>query len=159
MDNKPIMIDGIDVSGCENLSRVLHNCQKKGIYDKSFIPCKCKKNCEYKQLQRSIKENNVLKQQMDLLKLANNTLEIGNNVGIEIAKEVSIYKDVLKNVLKKAESIEKCLVPLNKGNLRELKTMDDLNCAMALQKEKTIEEMRSKAIEIQTMIKEVIREQ
>ncbi len=69
MNNKPIIIDGVDVSECESFSKVQtqvaveYNCVQKYL----IRPCNINPNCYYKQLQQEKIENKQLKEDLTAL--------------------------------------------------------------------------------------------
>lgn len=72
-----IIINDVDVSGCEYLTRVLHNCKIQGVYSTSNTPCECNPVCHYKRWQQEKQENEILneKLQIAMRKNANKTIE------------------------------------------------------------------------------------
>ena len=55
-DNKPIIIDGVDVSECEVLTKTRHCKAQMSIMGTDTNKCKCFPNCYYKQLKRKEQE-------------------------------------------------------------------------------------------------------
>ena len=84
MTDKQIIIDGCDVSGCENYGETMaktHNCT---LYDEYLRPCKGT-DCYYKQLKRKEQECEELKEQLTILN--------GEDVVVEITvKQFEEYK-------------------------------------------------------------------
>ena len=85
---KEIYINDVDVSGCEKLTRVLHNCKSKQVYDKVYEPCACKNNCEYKQLQRA---KEIIERQEESCRIWHETLE--RNHFMKDSKVVQLEKE------------------------------------------------------------------
>lgn len=106
---KEIYINDVDVSECEKLTRVLHNCKSKQVYDKVYEPCACKNNCEYKQLKRTEKEIEELKEDYtelfqrhddafkDFNNLKQENLTISYNLGLKEG-ECAKYKAALEEI-------------------------------------------------------------
>ena len=64
MTDKQIIIDGVDVSGCENYGETMvktHNCT---LYDEYLRPCKGT-NCYYKKWQRKEQECERTKERLE----------------------------------------------------------------------------------------------
>ena len=61
-ENKSIIIDGVDVNGCEFLIKTLHCKAQMSIMGTDTNKCKCFPNCYFKQLQRKEQEYEELRQ-------------------------------------------------------------------------------------------------
>lgn len=68
MTNKQIIIDGVDVSGCEVLTKTEHCKAQMPIMGTDTNKCKCFPNCYYKQLKRKEQECERLKAENEELK-------------------------------------------------------------------------------------------
>lgn len=122
MTDKPIMIDGVDVSGCSYAILPKSQCpQKAMLYAKevSCIACKenntklnfCKNNhnCNYKQLQRKTAECEELKARVETLRVENSRLtgevcDIRNYAG-SLQNKLQIATGVLKEIYDQADEI------------------------------------------------------
>lgn len=60
-DKEQIIINGVDVSGCEFLTKTVHCKAQMSIMGTDTNKCRCFPNCYYKQLQRRIAECEELK--------------------------------------------------------------------------------------------------
>lgn len=66
MTDKPIIIDGVDVSGCENALQGKHTILCAGSEDRAL--CDANKNCLYKKYKRKEQECEELKQTLAEIK-------------------------------------------------------------------------------------------
>ena len=95
MTDKEVIIDGINVAGCERL--ILG--ERYGYDDEnecSPIVCKNSPNCLYKQFQRLQAENEEL----------NNELQTGKDnhaYAVELEKDIDRYKQALEEIKEKAQ--------------------------------------------------------
>ena len=84
MENKEIIIDGVDVSGCKNFSCGI--CEEENKIPKTInhftADCRMYPNCYYKQLKRKEQENEELKQTLaEIKEITKNAYdEFGNDV-------------------------------------------------------------------------------
>lgn len=74
MTDKQIIIDGVDVSGCDasqfNFDGCFYECKIKGFYNNCFyIDCEDNPNCYYKQLKRKEQECKELKKNVEHWKM------------------------------------------------------------------------------------------
>ena len=65
MTDKQIIIDGVDVSGCEFLTKTRHCKAHISIMGTDTNKCKCFSNCYYKQLKRKEQECEKLKEELE----------------------------------------------------------------------------------------------
>jgi hypothetical protein len=110
MTDKQIIIDGIDVTGCEYCSRyadtTIYHCDLIG-------ECKEHPNCYYKQLklaeQRIVELNKTIKAKEQecerLKKIANNALDKVNNY-LDKKEKSLLYKQTLTEIKEIAEKID-----------------------------------------------------
>ena len=92
-ENKPIIIDGVDVSGCNlYFNKCQHKCE--GVFD-----CYKKPNCYFKQLTRKTQECEELKKVVELLKQYKGSKQASyERMQIEWNKAVLQNRDLLKQV-------------------------------------------------------------
>ena len=126
--NEPIMIDGVDVSGCRF---VYPNCSCGAYYLKSFATlteCSSHNNCYYKQLQRKTAECEELKKQVVCYGCGTcNSKEDYKNMQRHLNNDIeSIHKkykeiDCYKQAL---EEIESYFIKYDNDKLDSYETLD-----------------------------------
>ena len=117
MADKQIIIDGVDVSGCENLMQgiVPFGCME----DRKTCSCMNNPNCLYKQLKRLEQENNILKQSEDEAKEIIAELKAENKKLKKENKDLKIYIESNKQQVEEAET-------LVMDNARLLQTLEEI---------------------------------
>ena len=120
MTNKPIIVDGVDVSGCDFLAKEDDYCSYSGEYRAYKGQCGCSDeemckdhpNCFYKkalkQLQRKEKKCEELKEEINLLRQYKGSKQASyESMQAEWNNAVSQNRDLLKQVEKWQEKYNK----------------------------------------------------
>ena len=123
MTDKQIIIDGVDVSGCEFYNKDDKTCREvNGKYDTDICEFdKCENsNCNYKQLKRKEQEYEELKGRLKYIINENKVLkDCATDEDIDIValknyiSTLEFSNDQLKDVIKKYEECNKFLVEEN----------------------------------------------
>ena len=111
MTDKQIIIDGVDVSGCEYHSLNKNNCSLCSLSNN--LICSYKPFCYYKQLKRKEQECERLEETFDGLfkvqyELADNNKKLHQCLTEikELAKKVKVYDPLAKQILQKISEVE-----------------------------------------------------
>ena len=122
MEHKPIYLDGVDVSGCKYLNKVVNEEPYCNIDEEHLYTCSSDENCDYKQLARKTQECESLKEEIEVLKDNFDTATRDCNELIEeLKQECENLKKELNGSEKwriKAESLNEKL-ELNNGRYRK----------------------------------------
>lgn len=92
MTDKQIIIDGVDVSGCEFLTKTVHCKAQMSILGTDTNKCKCFPNCHFKQLKRKEQECEELKKEIAF----GNNGTLSDKIRAEVFKELNNENSQLK---------------------------------------------------------------
>lgn len=123
---KEIIIDGIDVSECKYLNKVVNEEPYCNIDEEHLYTCSSDENCYYKQLKRLEQENEELKNRLKTLDEEDFVYEV-TEIEYNNFKKMNNYKQVLEEIrvickCSKESSCDECPIC---GDCEELCVNDD----------------------------------